>query len=151
MEGTNVVKSTFGKTSSFFLKLAAISTAALAVVNVYSFYRNNIWHPKVVINSIDYANGVANLTINGKRFVLRGDSLFLIDFDWGIKFGFTFLPDGKRMYDRIEVTKRGMVHEVLRQTETPSTLAFTGFSEENYWNDAFNQFPSYTPTDSVKR
>lgn len=151
MEGTNVVKSTFGKTSSFFLKLAAISTAALAVVNVYSFYRNNIWHPKVVINSIDYANGVANLTINGKRFVLRGDSLFLIDFDWGIKFGFTFLPDGKRMYDRIEITKRGMVHEVLRQTETPSTLAFTGFSEENYWNDAFNQFPSYTPTDSVKR
>jgi|APGre2960657373_1045057.scaffolds.fasta_scaffold00554_16 hypothetical protein len=151
MEGTNIVKSTFGKTSSFFLKLAAISTAALAVVNVYSFYRNNIWHPKVVINSIDYANGVANLTINGKRFVLRGDSLFLIDFDWGIKFGFTFLPDGKRMYDRIEITKRGMVHEVLRQTETPSTLAFTGFSEENYWNDAFNQFPSYTPTDSVKR
>jgi hypothetical protein len=151
MEGTNIVKSTFGKTSSFFLKLAAISTAALAVVNVYSFYRNNIWHPKVVINSVDYANGVANLTINGKRFVLRGDSLFLIDFDWGIKFGFTFLPDGKRMYDRIEVTKRGMVHEVLRQTETPSTLAFTGFSEENYWNDAFNQFPSYTPTDSVKR
>ena len=151
MEGTNIVKSTFGKTSSFFLKLAAISTAALAVVNVYSFYRNNIWHPKVVINSVDYANGVANLTINGKRFVLRGDSLFLIDFDWGIKFGFTFLPDGKWMYDRIEITKRGMVHEVLRQTETPSTLAFTGFSEENYWNDAFNQFPSYTPTDSVKR
>jgi hypothetical protein len=151
MEGTNVVKSTFGKTSSFFLKLAAISTAALAVVNVYSFYRNNIWHPKVVINSIDYANGVANLTINGKRFVLRGDSLFLIDFDWGIKFGFTFLADGKRMYDRIEITKRGMVHEVLRQTETPSTLAFTGFSEQNYWNDAFNQYPSFTPTDSVKR
>ena len=105
----------------------------------------------MVINSIDYANGVANLTINGKRFVLRGDSLFLIDFDWGIKFGFTFLPDGKRMYDRIEITKRGMVHEVLRQTETPSTLAFTGFSEQNYWNDSFNQYPSFTPTDSVKR
>ena len=151
MEGTNVVKSTFGKTSSFFLKLAAISTAALAVVNVYSFYRNNIWHPKVVMNSIDYANGVANLTINGKKVILRGDSTFLIDFDWGIKFGYTYLPDGKRMYDRIEVTKRGMVHEVLRQTETASTLAFTGFSEQNYWNDTFNQFPSYTPTDSVKR
>ena len=44
-----------------------------------------------------------------------------------------------------------MVHEVVRQTETPSTLAFTGFSEQNYWNDAFNQYPSFTPTDSVKR
>jgi hypothetical protein len=66
MEGQNIVKSTFSKTSSFFLKLAAISTAALAVVNIYSFYRNNIWNPKVVVNSIDYENGVAKLTINGK-------------------------------------------------------------------------------------
>jgi len=151
MEGENIVKSTFSKTSSFFLKLAAISTAALAVVNIYSFYRNNIWHPKIVVESIDYENGVAKLTINGRPFVLRGDSLFLIDFDWGIKFGFTYLPSGIRVYDRIEVTKRGMVHEVIRQTPSQSPLAFTGFSEENYWNDAFNQYNSYTPTDSVKR
>jgi hypothetical protein len=105
----------------------------------------------VVINSIDYANGVANLTINGKRFVLRGDSLFLIDFDWGIRFGFTFLPDGKRVYDRIEITKRGMVHEVVREANSPSSLSFTGFNEQNYWNDAFNQYSYYGPTDSVKR
>jgi len=145
------LKSTFSATSAVFLRIAAISTAALAFVGLYTFYRNNLWHPKVVINSVDYANGVANLTINGKQVILRGDSTFLIDYDWGIKFGYTYLPDGKRIYDRIEVTKRGMVHEVVRQTETASTLAFTGFSEENYWNDAFNQFPSYTPTDSVKR
>ena len=145
------IKSTFNKNSAVFLRIAAISTAALAFIGLYSFYRNNLWHPKVVINSVDYANGVANLTINGKETILRGDSTFLIDYDWGIKFGYTYLPDGKRIYDRIEVTKRGMVHEVVRQTETPSTLAFTGFSEQNYWNDAFNQYPSYTPTDSVKR
>ena len=145
------LKSTFSTTSAVFLKIAAISTAALAFVGLYTFYRNNLWHPKVVINSVDYANGVANLTINGKEVILRGDSTFLIDYDWGIKFGYTYLPDGKRIYDRIEVTKRGMVHEVVRQTETPSTLAFTGFSEENYWNDAFNQFPSFGPSDSVKR
>jgi hypothetical protein len=145
------IKSTFNKTSAVFLRIAAISTAALALVGLYTFYRNNLWHPKVIINSVDYANGVANLTINGKEVILRGDSTFLIDYDWGIKFGYTYLPDGKRIYDRIEVTKRGMVHEVVRQTETPSTLAFTGFSEENYWNDAFNQFPSFGPSDSVKR
>ena len=145
------LKSTFSNTSALFLRIAAISTAALAFVGLYTFYRNNLWHPKVFINSVDYANGVANLTINGKEVILRGDSTFLIDYDWGIKFGYTYLPDGKRIYDRIEVTKRGMVHEVVRQTETASTLAFTGFSEENYWNDAFNQFPSFTPTDSVKR
>lgn len=145
------IKSTLSATSSVLLRIAALSTATFALIGVYTFYRNNLWHPKVVINSVDYANGVANLTINGKETILRGDSTFLIDYDWGIKFGYTFLPDGKRIYDRIEVTKRGMVHEVLRQTETASTLAFTGFSEENYWNDAFNQYSSYTPTDSVKR
>ena len=145
------LKSTFSATSAVFLKIAALSTATFALIGLYTFYRNNLWHPKVVINSVDYANGVANLTINGKEVILRGDSTFLIDYDWGIKFGYTYLPDGKRICDRIEVTKRGMVHEVVRQTETPSTLAFTGFSEQNYWNDAFNQYPSYTPTDSVKR
>lgn len=145
------LKSTFSTTSAIFLKIAAISTAALALVGVYTFYRNNIWHPKVVINSIDYKNGVANLTINGREFILRGDSTFLIDYDWGIKFGYTFLPDGKRVYDRIEITKRGMVHEVVRQAESPSTLAFTGFNEKEYWNDAFNQYSYYGPTDSVKR
>jgi hypothetical protein len=145
------LKSTFSTTSAIFLKIAAISTAAIAVVNVYIFYRNNIWHPKVVINSIDYKNGVANLTIDGKKFVLRGDSTFLINFDWGIRFGFTFLPDGKRVYDRIEITKRGMVHEVVREANSPSSLSFTGFNEQNYWNDAFNQYSYYGPTDSVKR
>lgn len=151
MESSSVVKSTFGKTSDFFLKLAAISTAVLAVVNAYSFYRNNVWHPKIVVNNVDYENGIANLTINGKRFILRGDSLFLIDFDWGIKFGYTYLPSGIRVYDRIEITKRGMVHEVLRQTLSESPISFTGFNEQNYWNDAFNQYTSFGPTDSVKR
>jgi hypothetical protein len=151
MEGNNIVKSTVGKTSAFFLKLAAVSAAVLAVVNAYSFYRNNIWSPKIVVNSVDFDNGIAKLTINGRPFVLRGDSLFLIDFDWGIRFGFTLLPSGVRVYDRIEVTKRGMTHEVLRQTPPVTNLPFTGFSEENYWNDAFNQYNSYTPTDSVKR
>ncbi len=145
------LKSTFSTTSAVFLKIAAISTAALALVGVYTFYRNNIWHPKVIINSIDYRNGIADLTIDGKKFILRGDSTFLINFDWGIRFGFTFLPDGKRVYDRIEITKRGMVHEVVREANTPSSASFTGFNEQNYWNDAFNQYSYYGPTDSVKR
>ncbi len=148
---TTPLKSTFNTTSAVFLKIAAISTAALAFVGVYTFYRNNLWHPKVIVNSIDYRNGIADLTIDGKKFILRGDSTFLINFDWGIKFGFTFLPDGKRVYDRIEITKRGMVHEVVRQADSPSTLSFTGFNEQTYWNDAFNQYSYYGPTDSVKR
>jgi hypothetical protein len=44
-----------------------------------------------------------------------------------------------------------MVYEVIRQADSPSSLDFTGFNEQTYWNDAFNQFNSYLPTDSVKR
>ena len=48
----------------------------------------------------------------------------------------------------IEVDKE--VKKRLLQPKAPN-MPFTGFSEENYWNDAFNQYPSFTPTDSVKR
>ena len=158
MEG-DIIKTTFSKTNSFFLKLAAFSTTALAIFGAYSFYKNNVWHPRIEIISIDYANGVANLKINGKEFVLRGDSTYIISYDWGIRFGYTFLANGVRMYDRIEVTKRNMVHQIIRQSDSPSVLAFngenpslhkkthknlvfghTGFvgDESTFWNEAFD-------------
>lgn len=158
MEG-DIIKTTFSKTNSFFLKLAAFSTTALAIFGAYSFYKNNIWHPKIEIVSVDYTNGVAILKINGKEFVLRGDSTYLISYDWGIRFGYTFLANGTRKYDRIEVTKRNMVHEVIRQSDSASTLAFNGENasihkkthhnlifkgqnfvgdEANFWNEAFD-------------
>lgn len=147
---SDLIKPLLSKTNSIFLKIAAISTATIAVVGVYSFYRNQIWHPKIEILDVDWRNGVANLMINGKKFVLRGDSSYLISYDWGIKFGSTRLGSSS-VYDRIEVLKRGMVHEVLRSSNgKPQETGFTGFSEENYWNDAFNQFNYYNPTDSVK-
>lgn len=147
---SDLIKPILNKTNSVFLKIAAISTATIALVGVYSFYRNQIWHPKIEILDVDWKNGVANLMVNGKKFVLRGDSSYLISYDWGIRFGSTRLGSSS-VYDRIEVLKRGMVHEVLRSVGVKSKEAgFTGFSEENYWNDAFNQFNYYNPTDSVK-
>lgn len=35
--------------------------------------------------------------------------------------------------------------------DSNQTKSFTGFSETNYWNDAFNQYNHYYPSDSVKR
>ena len=48
-------------------------------------------------------------------------------------------------YDK-EVAKR----KATKSNPVALNQQFTGFSEKNYWNDAFNQFNSYTPTDSVK-
>lgn len=117
------------------LKAASIGAAVLGIISVYSFYMNNVWQPQVFVKSVDYKNGIADIEVNGKPFVLRGDSPFLIKFDWGIKFGFTFRPDGKRVYDRIEVLKRNMVHKVIREA---GETHFTGFNEATFWNDAFD-------------
>lgn len=125
------------KGEEFLLKAGAIGAAVLGVVSVYNFYRNNIWHPKVEVKNIDYKNGVANLVINGKPFVLRGDSSYLIDNDWGIKFGYTQKSSGQRQYDRIEVLKRNMVHQVIHKADDSSVMSFTGFDEKTFWNDAF--------------
>lgn len=122
------------KGENILLKAASIGAAVLGIVAVYTFYRNNIWHPKVEVKEVDFSKAVAKLEINGRPFVLRGDSSYLIGFDWGIKFGFTPTADGKRLCDRIEILKRGMVHQVIREADRKT--AFTG-DERTFWNDAF--------------
>lgn len=102
------------KAESIFLKIAGISTAALGVFAAYSFYKNNVWQPKIEILKVDYDKGVADLVINDKPFILVGDSVYLIGFDWGIRFGSSLKSgSGKRYFDRIEILKRNMVHKVI--------------------------------------
>jgi hypothetical protein len=96
------------------LKAAGISAAMLGIFGAWSFYKNNLWKPKILVKKVDYPNAYAELMINGKPFILRGDSSYLISYDWGIKFGFTPRADGKRVADRIEVLKKNMVKSVLR-------------------------------------
>jgi hypothetical protein len=121
------------KYESIFLKLAGISTAALGIFAAYGFYKNNVWSPKILVNEVDYNKGKAKLTINGKPFVLSGDSSYLIGFDWGIRFGTSFTTTGKRIYDRIEILKRNMVHKVIRQRGDEHSFVGSGegFVENN--------------------
>lgn len=158
---------TLSKANSIFLKIAAISTGIVAVVGLYSFYRNNIWSPEIKVDSVDYEKGIARLTINGKPFVLRGDSSYLIEYDWGIKFGTSYEPNGKRFFDRIEILKRGLVHKILRNKDEvhsftgsqesvvsgvfglPKSAGFDVFQdksftgdEKNFWNNAFEDTKS---------
>lgn len=130
-------KFNISKGEEALLKAASIGAAILGVVAVYNFYKNNLWQPKIEIKDVDYDEGVANLVVNGKPFVLRGDSSYLIGYDWGIKFGYT--PKGNvRKADRIEILKRGMVHKVLRKVDEKHEAGFTGFDERTFWNDAFD-------------
>jgi len=117
------------------LKIAGISAALLAVFSAFTFYKNNIWHPKVEIVSVDYKNGVAKILINGKPFLLKGDSSYLISYDWGIKFGYTFKGNGERIYDRIEILKRNMVHSVIKKAEGVEEMGFVGEGGDFFKNN----------------
>jgi hypothetical protein len=154
--------SKLSKANSTFLKIAAISTGVVAVFGLYTFYKNNIWSPKITIDSIDYSKGIAYLTINGKPFVLRGESSYLIAYDWGVRFGTSIQPNGQRYFDRIEILKRGLVDKILRNKDdvhsftgrqdtivtgalgVPESAGFDVFkdksftgNEETFWDDAF--------------
>ena len=99
--------------SSFLSKFATVSLAIIAVVNLVNFLQNNVWKPTIEVINVDYAKGVANLKINGRDFVLRGDSTYLIASNWGIKFGTTFEANGNAPYNRIELMKNSMVYKII--------------------------------------
>lgn len=105
------------------LKTASISAALLGVFAAWGFYKNNLWKPKVLVKKVDFPNAYAELLINNRPFILRGDSSYLISYDWGVKFGFTPKADGRRVADRIEVLKKNMVKSVLR---TEGQQSFSG-------------------------
>jgi hypothetical protein len=108
------------------LKIAAISAAALAVVNVYQFYKNNIYHPDVEVKDVDFAKGTAKLLIDGKPKSIKGDSSYLIGNDWSIQLGSTFSSNNVRKYDRIEILKRGNVDTVIKTAEGEEMQSFIG-------------------------
>lgn len=99
--------------SSLLTKIATLSLTIIAIANVVAFYKNNIQKPDVTLVDVDYEKGVANLKINERDFVLRGDSAYLINGDWGIRFGTTFNKANNSNYNRIELLKKGMVYKII--------------------------------------
>jgi len=124
----------FDEGEKWILKIAGISAAIIAITNVYAFYRNNIWQPKVEVKSVDFKKGLADLIVNGKPVTIKGDSSYLISGAWGLKFGYTFKGNGKRVYDRIEILKNGLVHGVIRQAEGEEMESFTA-NESTYFDN----------------
>lgn len=118
------------------LKVAGVSAAIVAIFSLWTFYKNNIWHPKVEVKSVDFEKGIADLLVNGKPKTIRGDSAYVIGFDWGVKLGYTFKGNGKRVYDRIEILKKGQVDSVIRKAEGEEMSSFTA-NERTFFDDTF--------------
>jgi hypothetical protein len=128
----------FNKASQVLLRVAAIGTATLAIVSVYTFYRQNIWFPKITLVDVDYNKGIANLIVNKKPLRLEGNSAYSAGSSFGIQFGTTNDTDGRRAYDRIEIVKNGLVRGVINKNGEV-LKSFTA-NEKTYYDDVFNGF-----------
>lgn len=99
------------------LKIAAISTAILALVNILNFYKSNLWKPKVEVISVDYDNAIAELLVNGKKKIIKGESPYSISYIgntiWSIKFGTSYIGSGIRVNDRIELLNNNSVEDII--------------------------------------
>lgn len=97
--------------------MAAVSTSVLAILSAFSYYKNNVWKPKVHINSIDFQNQIADITIGRhKDLKVIGDSTYHIGFDWGVRFGYSY-SNGKRIFDRLELVKNNVVYSTVRRQQ----------------------------------
>ena len=92
--------------------VAIIITSGLAIVGGYSFYKSNLWKPKVIIKNVDFNSGVANLVINGRTVTLYGNSILNAGSVWGVRFGTNGIENS--YYESIELIKNGMVYEILK-------------------------------------
>lgn len=102
------------KTSDVLIKIAAVVGAVTVIAGAYSYYLNNVWRPDVEVISVDFNKAIAKVKVGKKELYIYGDATFLINSvgDWGIRFGSS---KSSNFYDRLELTKKGMVVEYLER------------------------------------
>jgi len=88
--------------------LFTIAGGLWALWTVYLIVRN-IRHPKVTVQSVDYNNGQAAITVGGKEETLYKNSTVSAGADWGVRFNG---PDDATI-NRIELINNDLVHEIL--------------------------------------
>jgi hypothetical protein len=116
IQGENL-KISLSKGNNLLLKTAAIAAAIVTLGAAYSFFMTNFYKPKVEVLSVDFDNGIAKIKIKGhpdKIIDISGDTVYGITGDWGIRLG-SVVQNGKLMYNRIELLKKGMVEEYLNR------------------------------------
>jgi hypothetical protein len=101
------------KQSKVVLKVVAVATVITALGGAYYFFINNVWKPKVKVLSVDFNNGFATVELPfGRKVNIYGDSAFLINGEWGVKFG-TINRGGKVSYENLQLQKNGLVEKYL--------------------------------------
>jgi small basic protein len=113
------VKVQISKTNKAFLNIAGVVIAITGVAGGFSWYLNHFWKPKVVVESVDFKNATAKISVNNlvgsKPFDIYGNANFSISQfgDWGVRFGTSDIEGAGNVYNRLELTKNNLVIEYL--------------------------------------
>jgi len=110
----NDIKLKITKGTRTLVRIAAGVGAITVIAGGYTFYLNNIWKPDVKVLLVDFTKGYAEILFEGKKLILEGDAIVLLDGDWGIKFG-TVLEEKESIYKSIILTKKGMLVDILKR------------------------------------
>ena len=97
------------------LEIGGIAIAITGIAGIWSWYLNNLWRPKVIVQQVDFKNGNAKIKVGTKEYEIYGNANFSISKfgDWGVRFG-TSEIEGNMVYDRLELTKNYLVVEYLQ-------------------------------------
>ena len=113
------VKVQISKTNKAFLNIAGVVIAITGVAGGFSWYLNHFWKPKVVVESVDFKNATAKISVKNlvgsKPFDIYGNANFSISQfgDWGVRFGTSDIEGAGNVYNRLELTKNNLVIEYL--------------------------------------
>ena len=117
------VKVKISKVNQHLIEIGAVVLAITSIAGGYSFYLNNVWKPTVMVKSVDFSNGIAEIDvkkifgITRNKVTIYGNANFNVGGDWGIRFGSSSL-NNSTLYDRLELTKKDMVVEYLESAGT---------------------------------
>jgi hypothetical protein len=110
----NDIKVQLSKTTNVLLSVAGVVGAITIIAGGYTWYMNNLWRPKIVIDSVDFNNGIAKLKHRNKDIELNGDSTYWLNADWGVRFG-SIKKANQNIYNRLELVNKGMVVEYIKK------------------------------------
>jgi len=114
MQAPPDIKLQISKTSNLLIKFAAVVGAITVLAGGYTFYINYFWKPNILVQEVDFTNGIARLKFGSKTIDLEGDATFLLGGDWGVRFGSVY-NNGVIEYTRIELVRKDMVYEYIQK------------------------------------
>ncbi len=94
-----------------------VAVCASAIISLYMFAKNNLWHPKVSVKDVDWEKTTATIIAGGEEKQLFDGATLSVGGDWGVRFSKKSSQDTDES-NRIELVKGDKVYSYLVNEQT---------------------------------